>query len=96
MCSLIAIGRFQQHLRIKRFYGRSEDAVETQVWIAVSVYVLSAIVNKNLEQDASLPTLLPMLWVTLLQNASLQPTLAEPATDQSRHDSAHRLSLFKS
>ena len=48
----------EQHLRIKRFFGTSENAVKTQIWIAVSVYVLVAIVKKRLTLDASLYTLL--------------------------------------
>ena len=48
----------KQHLRIKRFFGSSENAVKTQIWIAVSVYVLVAIVKKRLNLDASLYTLL--------------------------------------
>ena len=51
----------KQHLRIKRFYGTSENAVKTQIWIAVSVYVLVAIVKKRLNLDASLYTLLQIL-----------------------------------
>src|SRR6266403_1546664 len=51
----------KQHLRIKQFYGTSENAVKTQIWIAVSVYVLVAIVKKRLELDASLYTLLQIL-----------------------------------
>ena len=47
----------KQHLRIKQFYGTSENAVKTQIWIAVSVYVLVAIVKKRLDLDASLYTL---------------------------------------
>ena len=47
----------QQHLRIKRFYGTSENAVKTQIWIAVSVYVLVAIVRKRLNVEASLYTM---------------------------------------
>src|SRR5207245_5823363 len=58
----------KQHLRIKQFYGTSENAVKTQIWIAVSVYVLVAIVKKRLALDASLYTLLQILSVTLLEN----------------------------
>ena len=54
----------KQHLRIKQFYGTSENAVKTQIWIAVSVYVLVAIVKKRLDLDASLYTLLQILSVT--------------------------------
>jgi IS4 transposase len=55
----------KQHLRIKRFYGTSENAVKSQIWIAVSVYVLVAIVKKRLNLDTSLYTLLQILSVTL-------------------------------
>jgi hypothetical protein len=55
----------KQHLRIKQFYGTSENAVKTQIWIAVSVYVLVAIVRKRLKLEASLYTLLQVFSVTL-------------------------------
>ena len=58
----------KQHLRIKQFYGTSENAVKTQIWIAVSVYVLVAIVKKRLDLDASLYTLLQILSVTLFEH----------------------------
>ena len=51
----------KQHLRIKRFFGNTENAVKTQVWIAISVYVLVAIIKKRLDIDASLYTILPVL-----------------------------------
>lgn len=57
----------KQHLRIKRFFGTSENAVKTQIWIAVSVYVLVAIIKKKLQLDASLYTLLQILSVTLFE-----------------------------
>src|SRR5207249_330780 len=57
----------KQHLRIKRFYGTSENAVKAQIWIAVSVYVLVAIVKKRLNLDLSLYTLLQILSVTLFE-----------------------------
>jgi hypothetical protein len=62
----------KQHLRIKRFFGTSENAVKTQIWIAVSVYVLVAIVKKKLDLDASLYTLLQILSVTLFEKMPLQ------------------------
>jgi IS4 transposase len=62
----------KQHLRIKRFFGTSENAVKTQIWIAVSVYVLVAIVKKRLNLDASLYTLLQILSVTLFDKRPLQ------------------------
>jgi transposase len=62
----------KQHLRIKRFFGTSENAVKTQIWIAVSVYVLVAIVKKKLNLDASLYTLLQIFSVTLFEKMPLQ------------------------
>jgi hypothetical protein len=57
----------KQHLRIKQFYGTSENAVKTQIWIAVSVYVLVAIVRKRLGLEMSLYTFLPVLSVTVFE-----------------------------
>ena len=69
----------KQHLRIKRFFGTSENAVKTQIWIAVSIYVRVAIVKKRLNLDASLYTLLPILSVILFEKMPLQQ--AFPASD---------------
>ena len=66
----------KQHLRIKQFYGTSENAVKTQIWIAVSVYVLVAIVKKRLDLDASLYTLLQTLSVTLFEKMPIHQALA--------------------
>src|ERR1700677_932026 len=57
----------KQHLRIKKFYGTSENAVKTQIWIAVSVYVLVAIVRKRLNLDVSLYTLMQVCAVTVFE-----------------------------
>ena len=57
----------KQHLRIKAFYGTSENAVKTQIWIAVSVYVLVAILKKRLELEPSLHQILQVLSVTLFE-----------------------------
>jgi hypothetical protein len=62
----------KQHLRIKKFYGNSENAVRSQIWIAISVYVLVAIVKKRLKLDASLYTLLQILSLTLFEKMPLQ------------------------
>ena len=71
----------KQHLRIKAFYGTSENAVKTQIWIAVSVYVLVAIVRKRLGLDASLYQILQILSVTLFEKTpilqALQPSDSE-------------------
>ncbi len=70
----------KQHLRIKRFYGTTENAVKTQIWTAVSIYVLVAIVKKQLHLDASLYQLLQILSITLFEKKPLQQALAENAT----------------
>jgi hypothetical protein len=84
----------KQHLRIKRFYGTSENAVKTQLWIAVSVYVLVAIIKKELKLNASLHTLLQILSVTLFEKVSLQQVLTEIDMSQNPLDSANQLNLF--
>ena len=66
----------KQHPRIKQFHGTSENAVKTQIWIAVSVYVLVAIVKKRLDLDASLYTLLQILSVTLFEKMPIHQALA--------------------
>jgi len=66
----------KQHLRIKKFYGNSENAVKSQIWIAVSVYVLVAIVKKRLNLDASLYTLLQILSLTLFEKMPIQQAFA--------------------
>ena len=61
----------KQHLRIKAFSGTSENAVKTQIWIALSVYVLVAIIKKRLALDASLYKLLQILSVTLFEKTPI-------------------------
>lgn len=70
----------KQHLRIKRFFGTSENAVKTQIWIAISTYVLVAIVKKRLGLSASLYELLQILSLTIFEQTPLPQllTLAEP------------------
>jgi hypothetical protein len=84
----------KQHLRIKRFFGTSENAVKTQIWIAVSVYVLVAIVKKRLTLDASLYTLLQILSVTLFEKIPIDQALAgdDPKDDTSQI--TNQLNLF--
>jgi IS4 transposase len=67
----------KQHLRIKRFYGTTENAVKTQIWTAVAVYVLVAIVKKELHLDASLYTLLQILSVTVFEKMPLQQAFVD-------------------
>jgi hypothetical protein len=85
----------KQHLRIKAFFGTSENAVKTQIWIAVSVYVLVAIIRKRLHLDASLYELLQILSLTMFERTPLHQllTLAAPDTQQS-HD-VNQLNLFE-
>jgi IS4 transposase len=74
----------KQHLRIKSFFGHSENAVKTQIWIAVAVYVLIAIVKKRLQLSASLYTILQLLSVTIFEKIQLNQLLieAQPANQQ--------------
>jgi transposase len=84
----------KQHLRIKQFFGTSENAVKTQIWIAVSVYVLVAIIRKKLNIDASLYTLLQVLSLTLFEKMPLQQ--AFPADDYTSDNGSisNQLNLF--
>jgi len=86
----------KQHLRIKRFYGTSENAVKTQIWIAVSVYVLIAIIRKELNLTASMHTLLQILSVTLFEKMPLQQVLDENAMADLDPDLLNQLNLFDS
>ena len=83
----------KQHLRIKRFYGTTENAVKTQIWTAVAVYVLVAIVKKELHLEPSLYTLLQILSVTLFEKMSLQQALAENAVVPADPENSNQLSL---
>jgi len=84
----------KQHLRIKKFYGTSENAVKSQIWIAVSVYVLVAIVKKRLNLDASLYTLLQIFSLTLFEKMPIQQAFAGNAPPQKQDESNNQLNLF--
>jgi Domain of unknown function (DUF4372)/Transposase DDE domain len=86
----------KQHLRIKRFYGTSENAVKTQIWIAVSVYVLVAIVKKRLDLDASLYTLLQILSLTLFEKIPILQALSQDQSATERLEVDNQLNLFDS
>ena len=86
----------KQHLRIKRFYGTSENAVKTQIWTAVSVYVLIAIVKKELQLDASLYTLLQILSVTLFEKMPIDQALADSEHQTELAMLCNQLNLFPS
>lgn len=84
----------KQHLRIKSFFGTSENAVKTQIWIAVSVYVLIAIIKKQLRLDASLHTLLQILSVTLFEKLELAEALTTSRECEFALDQTNQLILF--
>ena len=83
-----------QHLRIKAFFGTSENAVKTQVWIAIAVYVLVAIIKKRLCIDASLYTILQILSVTLFEKTPLDQLLAPIEPEEEMVTNANQLNLF--
>jgi len=86
----------KQHLRIKRFYGTSENAVKTQICIAVSVYVLVAIIKKRLKLDMSLYTILQILSITIFEKMPIFQALTE-IDYKNKITSGHiQLNLFKS
>lgn len=84
----------KQHLRIKSFYGTSENAVKTQIWIAVSVYVLVAIIRKRLALESSLYTLLQILSVTLFEKMPIQQAFSRIDQHFLHCDSDNQLNLF--
>ena len=86
--------RIKQHLRIKRFYGTSENAVKTQIWIAVSVYVLVAIIKKRLRLEASLYTLMQVLSVTIFEKMPIQTALSAEMSQCDTGIENNQLNLF--
>jgi len=84
----------KQHLRIKKFLGNSENAVKTQIWCAVSTYVLIAIVKKELQIDASLYTLLQILSVSVFEKTELSSAFQGGEIAADLPESANQLNLF--
>ena len=84
----------KQHLRIKKFLGKSKNAVKTQIWCAVSTYVLIAIVKKELQLNASLYNLLQILSVSVFEKTQLFQTFTDSTPLNSQNDSAYQLNLF--
>jgi hypothetical protein len=84
----------KQHLRIKAFYGTSENAVKTQIWIAVSVYVLVAIIRKRLMLPISLYQILQILSVTLFEKTPILQALQPSDSQQDFLDNSNQLNLF--
>jgi len=83
----------KQHLRIKAFYGTTENAVKTQIWIALSVYVLVAIVKKRLKLDRSLYTILQILSVTLFEKTPILQALSPIDYEEPEDDDDNQLIL---
>jgi Transposase DDE domain/Domain of unknown function (DUF4372) len=84
----------KQHLRIKNFYGTSENAVKTQIWIAVSVYVLVAIVRKRMKLEVSLYTLMQVFSVTVFEKASIESVTLQTADGSEYVMDYNQLNLF--
>jgi len=84
----------KQHLRIKAFYGTTENAVKTQIWIAISIYVLIAIVRKQLKIERNLYTILQILSVTIFQKTPILQALSDSECRIETCDSHNQLMLF--
>lgn len=84
----------KQNLRIKSFFGTSENAVRTQIWIAVTVYVLVAIIKKRLRLEAGLYTILQSLSVTLFEKTPLDQLLKNCTLTDEQHPQDNQLTLF--
>jgi len=84
----------KQHLRIKAFYGTSENAVKTQIWIAISVYVLVAIIKKELDLEQSLYTILQIISVTLFEKIPLLQALTDMEMIEENTETNNQLNLF--
>jgi transposase len=86
----------KQHLRIKKFFGTSENAVKTQIWIAISAYVLVAIMKKQLKIDLSLYTILQILSISLFEKKPIYQVLTD-SPYKNKITSGHiQLKLFES
>jgi hypothetical protein len=84
----------KQHLRIKAFYGTSPNAVKTQIWIAITVYVLVAIVRKRLQIERDLHTILQILSLSLFEKLPLNQVLTESTCTLEGYDFRNQLELF--
>ncbi len=84
----------KQHLRIRKFLGTSENAVKTQIWCAVSTYVLIAIIKKQLGLEASLYTILQILSVSVFEKAPILQALQPDSVDRRSPDAENQLPLL--
>ena len=85
----------KQHLRIKSFYGTTKNAVKTQIWIAVSIYVLIAIIKKKLKIELSLYTILQILSVTLFEKSPILEVLSDTNCTFDKEQNCNQLNLFE-
>ena len=81
----------KQHLRIKHFYGTSDNAVKTQIWISICVYVLIAVVKKQLNSEKSLYSILQILSVNAFEKDLLQQVLSDVASQDSDESLCNQL-----
>jgi len=86
----------KQHLRIKAFYGTSENPIKTQIWIAISIYVLVAILKKEMHLQRNLNEILQILSVTIFENSPIHKALSEFSLCSENQDSGNQLNLFDS
>ena len=84
----------KQHLRIKAFFGTSENAVKTQIWIAITVYVLVAIIKKRQGSEASFYTILQIFSLTLFEKTPIDQLLANTYNEYGKYDIPNQLDLF--
>ena len=85
----------KQNLRIKAFFGTSENAVKTQIWIAISVYVLVAIIRKELKIERSLSEILQILSITFFEKVHLSQILTSSKLQEELYESCNQLNLFE-
>jgi hypothetical protein len=84
----------KQHLRIKAFYGNSENAVKTQLWIAITIYLLVAMIKKMLKSELSLYTILQILSVTIVEKVPIYQLLTDSAYSVPQYPDPNQLDLF--
>ena len=84
----------KQHLRIKAFFGTSANAVKTQIWIAISIYVLIAIIKKELRLSQNLYTILQILSVTTFEKIPILQALTKTEVDDQNAQNDKQLTMF--
>ena len=91
---MTASSSFKQHLRIKAFYGTSQNAVKTQIWIAITIYVLIAIIKKELGLSVSIYQILQVVSVTIFERVPILQALQPRDSQDDSLNSANQLILF--